>query len=108
MGSIGLISSIFGLESLILPSENNLMTFYFGEVFYFDNLYSTKIINFDNIQFANAPFSIFGDMSVPSYLATPNDDHNWAISNSLEKSYFNSFRLEKSSSDFIGSDTNKY
>jgi len=34
------------------------------------------LIEFDNFNFTNIPFNQFGDMNIPPYLATPNDDHN--------------------------------
>lgn len=103
-----MVSSVIGLESLIFPGNLNLFPFYFGESLFFE-LYSLSNLEFfDRIQFVNSPFNPFGDMNIPPYMSTPHDDHNWAISNSLEKSYFNSFRLERSASEFTGSDYNSF
>lgn len=108
INSLGLVSSVIGLESLIFPGNLNLFPFYFGESLFFE-LYSLSNLEFfDRIQFVNSPFNPFGDMNIPPYMSTPHDDHNWAISNSLEKSYFNSFRLERSASEFTGSDYNSF
>lgn len=99
---------MLGLESLILPTSLNLFPFYFGEAFYKSLPQENSLAFFDKIQFTGSPFSIFGDMYVQPYLATPHDDHNWSTVSTLEKNYFNSFRLERSASDYIGSDFNKF
>lgn len=108
VGVFGMLSSSFGLEMLIAPLDDNLIPYYYGENFYMNSSSLSDISKFDTFQFANTPFSVFGDMSTQPFLATPHDDHNWTISNSLERAYFDNARLEKSSSDVLGGDSNKY
>ena len=109
IGSLGLISSTFGLENLVFFNNFNLYSWYYGESFLRKiKLFDNSLSNFDILQFANLPFNIFGDMNVPPYLATPNDDHNWVISNSLEKNYFDSVKLQKSSSDVVSGSSSNY
>lgn len=71
-----MLSSSFGLEMLIAPLDDNLIPYYYGENFYMNSSSLSDISKFDTFQFANTPFSVFGDMSTQPFLATPHDDHN--------------------------------
>lgn len=78
ISSLGLISSLAGLEHLLLPlSAAGELCWYFGEGFY--ALYestSSPEFKFDLMQFTFAPHKMGGDMYIPPHALTPYDDHN--------------------------------
>jgi hypothetical protein len=76
IGSIGLISSPFGFEDLILFKDSGQYSWYYGEFFNLKIRNLDEISRLDQLQFTNTPFNIFGEINIPTHLITPHDDHN--------------------------------
>jgi hypothetical protein len=108
ISSIGLLSSQSGIEDLVFFKESGQISWYYGEYF------SKKIKNLDlenrsdYLNFANTPYNIFGDIPTPPHMATPHDDHNWLMSETLENSYFDKVRGLQTQSNTNSYDTLKY
>lgn len=78
ISSLGLISSLSGLEKLLVPfSTASEFSWYFGEGFH--SLYRSgqdAALRFDLLQFTLTPHKMSGDMYIPPHALTPYDDHN--------------------------------